>query len=92
MSLIQNDYKNGDKDSPCMRPILLLKKFEKTPLNLMQHLICEYMDLLILSNFPVTPHFTSRNHNFICETQSKAFFIVYKTTIQSFPTLKRFGD
>ena len=39
----------------------------------MQHLICEYMDLIILSNFPVTPHFTRRNPNFLCETLSKAF-------------------
>lgn len=53
--------------------IPLWKKLEKIPSNFTQHFNFEYIDLITFNNLPVIPHLTKRNHNFICETLSKAF-------------------
>jgi hypothetical protein len=39
-------YKNGNKDSPCTRPILQLKKSEKLSLSFTLDLNLEYIDLI----------------------------------------------
>jgi hypothetical protein len=45
------EYNKGGKDSPCIRPIVLVKKLEKCPSNFTQHFSCEYIDLITLSSY-----------------------------------------
>ena len=59
---LQIEYKNGDKDSPCINPTLQEKNSENSPFNVTHAFSFEYIDFIKINRLPDIPHFNNLCH------------------------------
>jgi hypothetical protein len=58
--LTYNEYKRGDRDSPCISPTEHSKNSEHLPFNFTHDFILPCIDLITFDNFPLIPHLTTK--------------------------------
>ena len=82
LKLFKNRAKsNGERFSPCLTPILQLKKSDSLFPSLMQDLAVSYILNIILNNLPFNSYFNNDCQRSVLFRKSKAFFVINEGTM-----------